>query len=62
MPFQAHQFISQRAAKGLSPTGYNESLAGLPDLAEVKIDGYHVTDICYSDIWNTCGGSAHVPE
>ena len=62
MPFPAHQSIRQVAAKGLSPTGYNGSLASLPDLAEVKINGYHVSDICHSDIWNTCGSPAHVPE
>ena len=62
MPSLAHQSVQLVAAKGLSPTGYNEISASLPDLAEVKINGYHVSDICYSDIWNTCGSSAHVPE
>ena len=62
MPSASHQFIGEEAAKGLSPTGYNGIVVDLPDLVEVKINGYHVSDICYSDIWNTCGSSAHVPE
>ena len=54
--------IAPHAAKGLSPTDYNGDLASSSDPAEVKIDGYHVSDICHSDIWNNCGSPAHVPE
>jgi len=54
--------ITNHAAKSLSWSDSKRRMANLSNYLEVKRDGYHVSDIRYSDIWHTCRSPAHGPE